>query len=365
MTRSSSSGGVLIAGGGLIGLSCAAALIERGARVTLFSDRRPGEASPAAAGMLAPSVERARGPAAQFAFAARGRYPGWLAALEEATGVRVPLLRNGILELAISERDAERRRSEVLAPSVWLDARALGELEPALSRASGAIFHPDDGAVDNVALVDALEARVESDRRARVVRRAVIEISVRDRRPWLRAADGTRHEGDVLVLATGAWAAEIAGAPRSLPVSPLRGQMISLSTAPVSRVTYGRAGYIVPRAGGTIAGTTMEPVGFEVGTTADGIAEILRAATEICPSLATAAPRGAWSGLRPVTPDLLPIIGPDPDVPTLLYACGHSRNGILLAPLTGDCIAALATGGAPAHELGAFSIERFRGAAEC
>jgi glycine oxidase len=127
----------------------------------------------------------------------------------------------------------------------------------------------------------------------------------------------------------------------------------------VSRVTFGRDGYIVPRAGRTIAGSTMEAAGFDARTTDDAIAALRAMARAVCPPLDAAREVGRWSGLRPITPDLRPIIGRDPDRPGVIYACGHSRNGVLLAPLTGDCVAALVAGAEPAHDLTPFAAARF------
>jgi glycine oxidase len=170
---------------------------------------------------------------------------------------------------------------------------------------------------------------------------------------------GTRREASVVVVAAGAWVPGIDGLPRALPVTPVRGQMVSFDAAPLGHVVYGPEGYVVPRGSRTVAGSTMERVGFAVGTTTAGVAGIVRAAGALCPPLAGAFVGDTWSGLRPVTPDLLPIIGRDPEYGGLLYACGHSRNGILLAPLTGDCIAALATGEEPEWDLAPFRVERF------
>ena len=134
----------------------------------------------------------------------------------------------------------------------------------------------------------------------------------------------------------------------------------SVIGAPLSHVTYGAHGYVVPRGdGNTVIGATMEDAGFEVATTREGMRSVERAGVEIAPMLADARVIDRWSGLRPVTPDMLPILGRDPDHPSLLYACGHSRNGILLGPLSGDCVAALALGDAPPYDLSPFAIERF------
>jgi glycine oxidase len=138
--------------------------------------------------------------------------------------------------------------------------------------------------------------------------------------------------------------------------------MLALAATPVRHVTYGPHGYVVPRGGAhTVVGATMEHVGFEVGITSEGMNALAEAANRIAPSFASARVLERWSGLRPVTPDLLPIIGPDPEYPPLLYACGHSRNGILLGPLTGECIAAIASGEAPGLDLSPFSVARFSG----
>ena len=103
----------------------------------------------------------------------------------------------------------------------------------------------------------------------------------------------------------------------------------------------------------------MEEVGFDSSTTPEGLAKVKSAAAEIAPALAVTAVTQEWAGLRPITPDMLPIIGKDPELDHLIYATGHSRNGILMAPLTGETVAALAVGEAPAHDLSQFRPGRF------
>ncbi|HMI45827.1 MAG TPA: FAD-dependent oxidoreductase, partial [Gemmatimonadaceae bacterium] len=132
-------GDVVIVGAGLIGLTTAVALAERGVSVTLIGEHMPGEASPAAAGMLAPSVERATGPAHDFGIAARDRYPSYIEFLAERTGIRVPLNRLGILQVALSEKGIWGLRKTALPSARWLDSKELHELEPALSHALGAM----------------------------------------------------------------------------------------------------------------------------------------------------------------------------------------------------------------------------------
>lgn len=352
---------VAIVGGGLVALACAAALSARGAAITLITHRSAGEASRAAAGMLAPGVERADGPAHDFAIAARDLYPGYLDAIAELTGIRVPLNRDGILELVADERTADARRSGLRPDARWLTAAELHELEPAASPMAGALLHAHDGAVDNVVLVRALGTLVEASSSVAIVTERAVSVDATGARPAVRLASGRRLAADTLILAAGAWTPLLDGLPRSVPVEPVRGQMIAVAASPLHHVTYGaHHGYIVPRAPGiSVVGSTMEQVGFDVGTTSEGVASLVAIAGGIAPSLAEVPALDRWSGLRPVTPDLLPIIGPDPDAPALIYATGHSRNGILLGPLTGECVARLVCGEEVPHDLSAFSIARF------
>ena len=150
------------------------------------------------------------------------------------------------------------------------------------------------------------------------------------------------------------------GLPRALPVEPVRGQMIAYAGVSLGRAVYGPTGYIVPRPSGrTLIGATMERVGYEVLTTSEGRARLERTAVEVLPHLAGVAPIDAWAGLRPISADLQPILGPDPSERRLLYATGHSRNGVLMTPLTGECIAALLHGDSSPVSIEAFSIARF------
>jgi len=352
-------GEVIVVGGGLIGLATAAALAERKVSVTLIGERRPGEASPAAAGMLAPSVERAPGTAHAFGVAARDRYPSYLDFLADRVGVRVPLNRLGILQVALSEKGIRGLKKTALPTSSWLSSKELHELEPALSHGLGAVFSPDDGVVDNSILISALEAFcAASDRITRVVG-AAISIEPKQDSSTVRLASGDSYTGRRVVIAAGAWASQISGARFASAVTPARGQLVAYTAAPLRHAAYGPSGYIVPRGNVTIGGSTMENVGFEASTTADGVKKVRAASEEICPSLASSREIRAWAGLRPITPDMLPILGPDPEHPSVLYACGHSRNGVLMAPLTGDLMADLVTESPLSHDLAQFRPDRF------
>jgi glycine oxidase len=356
---STSASDVLVVGCGLIGLACGAAAAQRGFRVRIIGEPRAGAASLAAAGLLAPSIERADGHAGDFATAARDRYPTYLEWLLELTGLAVPLNRDGIIQVALNEAGVRGLRRAKPAEAEWLDARELAELEPALSHGLGGVLHPLDGSVDNVRLFEALRVAVDALTEVTIVPDTISELRFADQVEAV-GRSGSRYTAQTVVLAAGAWSATITGLPKMIPVEPVRGQMIAYAGSPLRRAVYGPRGYLVPRASErTLVGATTERAGFESITTPEAIAKLAGAAGEILPQFATSQPTDAWAGLRPISADLQPILGLDPDEPRLLYATGHSRNGILMTPLTGDCIGALLTGDPPPVDISAFSIARF------
>ena len=309
--------------------------------------------------MLAPSVERAAGPAHDFGVAARDRYPSYLEFLADRTGIRVPLNRLGILQVALSVNGIKGLKKSALATSRWLDARELAELEPALSHGLGAVLNSDDGAVDNVALFRALQRLASATDRITTVQEFVAAIGAGEDSATVKTTSNASYSAGRVVLAAGAWAGQVSGAGFARAVTPARGQLVSYSSTPLRHVAYGPSGYVVPRQDHTIGGSTMESVGFDATTTSDGIRKVRAASEEVCPSLSVSEKTSALAGLRPVTPDMLPMIGPDPERPSLIYACGHSRNGVLMAPLTGDIIADLVTGTPLSHDLAQFRPDRF------
>ncbi len=350
---------MLVVGSGIIGLCSATAIAASGLSVVLVGEHRPGEASPAAAGMLTPAVEKAEGPAHDFAVASRDMYPLYLEELAEAVGIRVPLNRLGVLQVAITERGVRGLRKTASPGSEWLDRTELTGLEPTLGHALGAVMNPDDGAVDNRILLAALNELADTSPLISRVNAAVTAIEPSGTGPAVRLADGSRLRGAKVVLAPGAWAGAISGAHLLASIQPSRGQLVAYSGIGLRHVTYGPRGYLVPRGNTTIAGSTMENAGFDAVTTPDGIARVSSAAAEIAPALGAMSPTSMWAGLRPVTPDMLPLLGPDPDHPEIIYACGHSRNGILLAPITGKTVTELVTGNAVTADLSQFRPDRF------
>lgn len=358
-TTHSPSADVLILGGGIIGRACAAAIAERGARVLLLDHASAGAASGASAGMLAPSIERAQDSAQALGVAARDMYPSYVEWLRERTGIDIPLNRLGIFQVAVSAAGVKGLRRAPNPGSQWLDRDELVAEEPALSHALGAMYSPHDGCVDNVRLLQALDALLARSPHVRRAQARATSISAEESPVTITDATGTRHAASHVVIAAGAWSSRIAGARYARFVEPVRGQLASYATAPIRHTMYGPRGYLVPRSDSTIAGSTMEHVGYDASTTDEGIARVRSSAEEICPTLSLSPPAAAWAGLRPVTPDLLPLVGPDPEHPRVVYATGHSRNGVLLAPLTAAMVAAMIFEDVLNHPVERYRPDRF------
>jgi glycine oxidase ThiO len=350
---------LVVVGGGIAGLTAALAASARGMRVTLIDQARAGAASRASAGMLAPSIAGLPDVVRPSALEARDTFPRFLAMLLDRTDIEVPLDRNGILELATSEADLDRRAAGAGDNAERLDRHALGALEPALASHPGAILHRDDGAVDPVRLMAALDVAVARHPRITRFTDEVASFDARGNLPAFRSRGGTRYASRRLLLAGGAWAGALPGLPRAIPVRPVRGQLARLEGLPVRHVVHMADGYLIPRAGMLIVGATTEEADFDAGTTPRGLAALRAIATHAIPVLGHAPLAEHWAGLRPITPDGMPILGIDPAVPALCYACGYSRNGILLAPWAAEQLATLLVGGSPVPALAPFGVERF------
>lgn len=339
---------LLVLGGGIAGLTTALAAAERGLSATIIDSPKSGSASRAAAGMLAPSVEDLPPEILPQAVAARDFYPDYLAALRERTGIEVALDRTGILQLSAATPDqAAQLRAHAPSGARWLDEGELADWEPAFAGHSGALLHPNDGAVDNLALMDALELAAEREPLVTRLSAEILSIDVQQRTA-LTSTRG-RQLGGRIVLATGAWAGTMAGLPRSLPVRPVRGQLLRLRSAPIRHVTYGAGGYLVPRGDTVLVGATSEEAGFESETSLHGLAALRSIGSRLIPALSRSLVAHHWAGLRPMSLDSHPILGTDPESPALVYACGYSRNGILFAPwAASQLVDLIISGAAPA-----------------
>jgi glycine/D-amino acid oxidase-like deaminating enzyme len=344
---------VAIIGDGVIGLSTALELARRGATCCVVGQHQIGAASSAAAGLLAPTVGALPTTARPMFLASLELYPEFLEPLREFDS-GLSMLR-GLIEI-FQESPTQPRdvSSRALRPA------DVQELEPGLSAPLGGRLHTKDGAIDNVRLVRALRAAVVSHANVRFVTdNPAVGITTTEHAAAVNLVDGGRVEAGHVVIAAGAWSPFIAGLPRVLPVSPLKGQMLALEATGLHHAVMGRDVYLVPREREIVVGATSEHAGFDTTTTADAIEGLRSAAESLCPKFSSAKLVRAWAGIRPATPDMLPIIGPDPAAPNVLYACGHSKNGILLAPFTARAIAALAQDRQPEWDLAAFSVSRF------
>jgi len=344
---------VVIVGGGIIGGSIAFELARRNLRVAVL-DRQElmHEASWAAAGMLSPAPDNpAAIPLVPLGRASLALYPNFVAAVEEASEMRTGYRTGGALEV-LCHGDEERELSTLVAlhhglglacePLRLEEAR---EMEPALGRdARAAAFLPDEASVNTRLLTGAVLAAAETAGTTLCPGMEVTSLAkAGDRCIGVRTAEDETISAQHVVLAAGCWTSRISEAAPYAPTRPVRGQMVALRHAgkPIRRVLRSERGYIVPRDHSTpqklVAGSTLENAGYEKAVTSGGLEQILGAVNELAPSLAGAEIVETWSGLRPGTPDQLPIIGPT-DIEGLMIATGHYRNGILLAPVTAKLI---------------------------
>mgnify|MGYP006278564067 FL=1 len=365
---------VVVVGGGIAGAAVAVELATRNARVTLVERDQPGVgATGASAGMLAPQYEGdVDAPDFPFAVACREAWPSFRERLEALADWDMGFRTDGMLVANRSRQEEEHAGKaleaqralglpgEILTPG---DARARhGDIAPGVP---SWLWLPAEAHLDAqrlaVALADAVQAAgVELVRNAQV--RALTARG--SRATGVRLVDGTELQADRIVLAAGAWSASLEGLPRPLPVRPIRGQMLRLlppEPLPWTLVCDHDGRYLVPRVNGSIlVGSTMEDVGFQEAVTEEGRELLARAAAELIPKLEEGRIVESWAGLRPISADNLPILGPDPELEGLFYATGHGRNGVLFAPLVGRAVAELVLRDTTAVAWEAFRIQRFQ-----
>jgi len=358
---------VLIGGGGIIGAACARAAALRGLQVLVCEPGPdPAAASAASAGMLAAQIESTDEQLRALSLRGRDVYETLAPALLESTGIDIGLWREGIASLAFDERAAEALQEDVAHQRQaglrcdWIDAAEVAERFPAAARCLGALFAPEDGAVNAPALHQALLEEAQS-LGAKIIAGSVDKLNTILGRATGAATSLGTVRAEHVVIAAGAWCSDIEGLPRTLPVQPVRGQMAALPW-PLEMpraILYCDHGYVLARGSEALLGSTMEHVGFDGSVTDEGIAQILASAVRLIPALAGRPLTRTWAGLRPVTPDGRPIVGPDHDVRGLWYATGHGRNGVLLAALTGEIIAELITSGTSSVDIASLEPDRF------
>ena len=355
---------VLIIGAGIVGASCAWRLSQAGLSVKVLDRTAPGsEASQAALGVLTfhGRPDTMPEPMRMLARKSRDYYPAIIDELEEAVGERVYFRQEGQLILGINEGDMPSLEETLRVnrlEGVEIERASVEEalrLEPNLNpEIAGALYSPHDGWVDNAALTQAI-VRAAKQAGAQFEQAEVDSVEASDGQIASVRAGEAHYESDWVVLAAGAWSGQI----WKVPVKPRRGQAYSVEGSYFKRVIHSPRAYIVPKDDAqTMLGATVEDVGFDASNTPDGLGSISTRAFEISPILETSTFVGAWAGLRPGTPDDLPIIGPAADFPNLIIATGHFRNGILLAPITADLVRQIVVGDAPNLDLAPFSPGR-------
>lgn len=389
---------VVVVGGGVIGSAVAYYAAKRGLHVTLIDQPKRGRATSASAGglwalgesvglgcgvifyktLLAKGVvhEGANGPAQlprsflDFAIRSNAMFPTLAEELREASGMDIELEHSSLLFLMYDEGD------EAFAKPLWqdcpcgrslidwLEPEDVAKEEPALTRElRGALRFRGDDQVNPYRLADALRASAQTIGATVLSHTEVTGLSSRGGRiTGVQTKSGT-IACDVVVNAAGAWAADIGSmAGLKVPVYPVRGQIVCTETLPeiISACVSTSDCYLAQKAHGeVIIGSTTEEHGFDVGVTPSAIQTLSAGAIRAVPFLSNVAVKRVWSGLRPGSPDELPILGPVEHLRGYLNACGHFRTGILNAPLTGLVVAELAASERPSYSLDPFLLSRF------
>ncbi len=364
---------VLIGGGGIIGLSIARKLHQKGIRkITILERRAIGkEASYAAAGMLAPHAETDKlDDFFYFCNESNLLYPRFAGEIFDETGVDIELDKSGTLYLAFTEEDAaEIRRRFQWQKSTGLQvehltARETRQTEPFISPdVLESLYFPNDWQVENRKLLRALQKYCEINKIETRENAEIKNLLIENGKVIGAETESEKFTAETVVLATGAWTSLIKAGNVVLPqVKPIRGQMISFHTAKrlFGKVIYSPRGYIVPRADGRIlTGATVEDAGFDKSVNESGIALLRNHALEIAPGLVNLDIYESWAGLRPLAADGFPVLGKFAEIGNLFVATAHYRNGILLAPLTAQILADKIAENLDSKYLKIFNPQRF------
>lgn len=362
---------IVVIGAGVAGLSIAWRLARAGQEVTVLDRAQPGRgATYASAGMIAATAEShgTPEPEAWLALHARSLWPDFAAAIEAESGVDIAFRQDGAL---IAAEDGAR--AEVLRAQAGANGNVFLGRDEALRRApllgpqiEGALWAPQEAQVDNRALGQALAIAAA----AAGVRLSVNEAAFRlePAKQGLKVLTPfSYYTADAVVVAAGAWSGEIGGLVQEagVPVRPVKGEMIALLPPEPDQLPrtliWGHGVYLVPRHGRLFVGATAEEAGFDTGTTAKAQRWLRGQAEALAPALAKWTLAEHWAGLRPGSPDGLPILG-ETSIAGLFVASGQYRNGILFAPAIAEAMEGLVLGRMAAPELTSFSPRRFQAA---
>ncbi len=364
---------IIVMGGGIIGLSCALELQRRGYQAVVVETQRcGGQASGAAAGMLAPYSENVEGPDAFFQLCRDSLllYPQWQQTVRELSGLSFEYTDSGSLYVAYHAADLLALEGRLLwqrthgSTGEIIEGSALRQMEPLLTKeAIAALYTPEESHIYAPHYVSALERACVGlgvhifDSLER------LEILKWQETAVVRAADGRTFEGDQLLVCSGAWAQHLAETfHMHIPVYPIRGQICAYEAAakPVKHMVFCNQGYLVGKANGTlVCGASEDVAGYDTTVTDKGIGRLRNWNKQLFPFLSQQTPFHSWAGLRPATQDGFPLIGPAPDTNRVVLAVGHYRNGILLSPATALLAADLIANKQQQAYGGAFAADRF------
>ncbi|MDX2053840.1 MAG: glycine oxidase ThiO [Polyangiaceae bacterium] len=365
---------VVIIGGGVVGCAAAWRLAKKGAQVTVLERSIPGaEASSAAAGILGAQVESHHpGPMAELSLKSRSYFSNWARDLLRETGVDIGYREGGVIRAAFSDKEGKKSQKE----AVWqrklglkvaiLRKRDLLQLEPELSPTLVAGLHYEgDARIDPVLFSRALHlaaqragVRFVSGAPVRTICEAEGKVT------GVSLEDGQAVSANVVVVAAGSWTSQIGGLGiASDSVRPARGQIVELLHPErlLQRIVFGPNCYVVPRDDGRLlVGSTLEFAGYHKAVTAGAVAQLLTAAIALVPRVKDATLSQTWSNFRPFTEDELPLLGKGA-IQGLVFASGHYRNGILLAPVSAEAVVSLVFGGKAPLDLAPFNPFRSHG----
>jgi glycine oxidase len=350
---------VIIIGGGIIGLSLSIELRKNGASILVVERGEPGrEASSAAGGMLVDCSLETKPALQSLATASARTYPEFVHELEIESGIKVDLREQGAL---VFLANGHAQESDMVGAGENALPAPLSELEPAVAETSLPAIFLRERSVDPRALVTAALATAKRRGVDISAGEEVTAVNLSDGRATGVATKKTTFQGSKVVNCAGAWAGQIA--PHKFPTRPVKGQMLCLLSPKrdlLKHVIRTPEIYLIPRSGGRIVvGTTVEEAGFDKRTDLATIQRLRQAAISLVPELRNAKIHEDWAGLRPGTPDALPILGAT-STPGYYVATGHFRDGILLGPVTARVMAQVVEGKNPEHDLAAFSPTRFK-----
>ena len=362
---------IVIIGAGVAGLSIGWRLAQKGASVIVLDRAQPGRgATWAAAGMIAATAEtgEAETPETELAHRARSLWPDFAREIETASGLRIGYVQNGSLLVATSEEDASHlaERARAADDLSLLTATQARAMEPMLADSvHGALFAAKEAQVDNRALGDALARCFLRAGGTLVPNEAAIRIESDFTRAFAVRTPFGYHEADAFVLAAGAWSGAIEGLPPGAlpPVRPVKGEMLALAppkdAALPRHVVLGNDAYLVPRRDRLLVGATLEDAGFDTSLSDAAETWLSAQALSLMPGLRDWRIVEHWAGLRPGSPDGLPLLGKS-TLDGLFIASGQYRNGILFAPAVAEILSRSVLEQSPGPK--AFDPRRFAGA---